>query len=136
MDTIVTLGAHEIPVVAQKHARLTRRAGQVITTLQTLGVELDDMGDLDKVVGDIAGTASGVAYDVLCALIPAVEKRIPRYEFNGYASQEAADMDEYEEDKDESPSVPQIVHAIKTAIDVNGLTFLGKIGSLLESESK
>ncbi len=123
-DVTVKLGEHELTVYAQRHAYLQNRLGKLVAGLMERGQGLDTDG--------LLGFVGDSAYDVLCALIPAVQTRIPRYEFAGYVSQEAMDADEYDPEADRSPTVPEIREAVRVAIDVNGLDVLGKLGSIVD----
>lgn len=108
----VNLGEHSIPCYAQRHAYLTNRVGKFVDRLA------GGVGDVDG-VADVVGFLGDSAYDVLCALIPNLSKRIPRYEFAGYGSQEAFDTKDYDPELDKSPTFPEIVAAFETAIAVN-----------------
>lgn len=123
----VQLGEHEITVVPQRHAYLMHKVGDIIKTITAAG---DDV-----TTDNLLEFASGAAYEVVCGLIPAVGKRIPRWEWEGYASQAAADMGEYDPEQDKSPDLVQMRYAIETGIKVNGLDFLGKARSVLPAET-
>lgn len=119
----ITLGEHEIEVFPQRHAYLTNKLGKYVQKLAE--------SDLD--LGDASGVASflgGEAYDLLAVLLPQYAKRCPRYEFLGFDSQEACDKDEYDEDKDKSPTFPEIVNAFTVSATVqrfDTLKLLGKV---------
>jgi hypothetical protein len=53
---------------------------------------------------------------------------MPKFAFQGYASAEAMAADEYDPGAAEkAPSVPQIVDAFDTALEVNGIKRLGDL---------
>lgn len=110
----VKIGDHQIPVTAQRHARLRRQ----------LSAE-----DFEKV---LSGDYASESYRVLSVLIPALPQAIPLYEWEGYASQEAMDKDEYDEASDKSPTTAEIIDAFETAINVSGADRLGKIVNLVQ----
>lgn len=120
----VTLGTAEVPCYAQRHAYLSNRLGKLLPSLLERGQAIS--------TDNLLAFAGDSVYDVLCVLIPTLEKRIPRYQFAGFGSQQAYDAGEYDPDLDESPTLPEIREAIKVAIDVNGLDILGKASALID----
>lgn len=128
----VELGARnakEYRVVAQPQARLTRK---LFGEKGVLG-SLEDL-DLSGLEGDDAVTSffnliQGRVYEVLHVFIPDL---MPEWEFNGYASQTAADEDQYDEEADNSPTHPQVLNAFKTAIQVNGLGWVKKLQNFFD----
>lgn len=110
----VTIGDHTLPVAPQRHARLRRM----------LSAE-----DFEKV---LSGDYSSESYRVLSILIPKLPEEIPLYEWEGYASKEAMDNDQYDESTDRSPTTAEIVDAFETAIMVSGADRLGKIVNLVQ----
>ncbi len=118
----VTLGAHELPVVPQKHARLKHGARRLgFDTVEEYFMALVvPVGDQDR-------------YDLLSLAIPELPAAMPRWEWEGYASAEAAERDEYVESGDRSPDYDQIVAAGHKVIEVNGVGRLGKIVGLLQT---
>ena len=120
----VTLGEHTIPVYAQRHAYLINRFGRFIRELQ------DSAGDIDG--DELLAYAQGRSYELLCALMPNLEKRLPEYEFRGYASREAMDAGEYDEQADRSPTLPEIRHALTQASTVNGFDVFVHLRSLID----
>lgn len=128
MPDTVTLGEHEIPCVAQRHAYLENRLGrffEALTKIDTDGLAGDDIGNsLAKLFGE-------QTYDALVVFYPALQKRMPRWEFQGYVSAEAAIAGEYDETADRSPTFPQIVAAFEAAVKVNRFdVFKGLLGKL------
>jgi hypothetical protein len=115
MTVTVQLGKHTgIPVVPQKHARLRHRLSA---------------DDLQSILSKDYGPE---AYRVLCVVVPALATAMPEWEFDGYASEEAARDGNYEEDADDSPTVAQIFEAFNQVIQVNTGGHLGKLTSILQ----
>ncbi len=127
MDPSVKLGAHDIPVYAQRHAYLTNRLARFFVGLSALQGEADisDIGDLIPLLGD-------QAYDLLCAVIPTYAKRCPKYEFCGYGSLEAFAAREYDEELDCSPSFPEILTAFQVAAEVNRFDVLKTLAKVVD----
>ncbi len=123
MPDRITLGSAEVDVFPQRHAYLTNRLGPVIQGV----LERGDSVTPDNLIG-IAG--DGV-YDVLCALIPQLSKRVPRWEFLGYGSADALAAGAYVEEDDHSPTLPEIREAFSVGMRVNGIdglvSLLGKV---------
>lgn len=111
----VTIGDHELLVVPQRHARLRRK----------LSAE-----DLE---GIMSSNYASESYRVLSILIPQLPQKIPLWEWEGYASQEAMDADEYDEESDRSPTTADIINAFETAFMVSGAGRLGKIVDLIQT---
>lgn len=118
---VVRFGQHELQVVSQRHARLRHHSkrlgfGSVEEFLLALALPVD--GGHDR-------------YELLCIAIPELAQKMPRFEWEGYASQEAMDADDYSEADDHSPSYDEIVAAGHAVVEVNGVGRLGKIVGLL-----
>jgi len=120
----ITLGEHTLPVYPQRHAYLSNRLGRFIDDL------LERVGDLDTSGLIVAVQQS--SYELLCVLVPNLEKRVPEYEYRGYASREAMDRDEYEERTDRSPTIPEIRTALEVAAKVNSFDVLKHLGAVLD----
>lgn len=120
---------HSYRVVQQRHARLNRQlfgSEGIFSSVEELSEVLDVESDnLDGFVREIGGKA----YELLRVFIPDL---MPRWEWDGYASETAADAEQYDEDADRSPSIPQITSALNAAIQVNGLGWLTKIKELID----
>lgn len=134
-DHIVQLGNRTFPVVAQKHARLRHHLS---------GSDFNALFSKDY---------SKVGYRLLSVLIPALKHGIrrldnpdawavepmPEYEFEGFSSQEdwesyqAGNRDVYDDEKDNSPDMDQIVGALEVALSVNGAGRLGKLLTLIQT---
>jgi len=120
----VTLGNVEVPIYAQRHAYLARRIGPAVQAVIDRGQAVT--------ADNLLAFAGDSAYDVLAALIPNLEKRMPRWQFLGYGSQAALDADEYDDTVDVSPSLPEIREAFVVAARVNGIDELAKLGKVID----
>jgi hypothetical protein len=122
--TEITLGPVTVSVVPQRIGYLENRIGPVITGVIARGESLTTEA--------ILPATKEAAYDLLCALIPNLDKRLPKWQFCAYGSAEAMDAGEYDEAVDESPTLPEIFDAFETALRVSGVTrgaeLLGKAG--------
>jgi hypothetical protein len=127
--TCLTIRSHArrspIPAYAQRHAYLTNRLGKFIDVMASQADGLDSISSAVSVMGDSA-------YDVLCALIPNLSKRVPKWEFAGYGSAEAYEQGEYDENEDKSPTFPEIVEAFEIAVRVNRFDVFKALGSLVD----
>jgi hypothetical protein len=119
MPETITLGAVEIDVLPQRHAYLSNRLGPAIQQAFNRGEGLTADGLIEF--------AAEGTYDVLCALIPKLSQRMPRWQFLGYGSQTALDAGEYDEATDESPTLPEIREAFVVALRTNCIDELGKL---------
>jgi hypothetical protein len=122
----VTLGQHTVPVYAQRHAYLTNRLGRFLSELQ------DTAGDLQA--DQLLAYVQERSYELLCALLPGLEKRIPEYEYRGFGSREAMDNGDYDEQADRSPTLPEIRHALTEASRVNGFDVLLHLKALVDPQ--
>src|SRR3982751_2876901 len=98
--TQVHLGDETYLVVAQRHAYLKRRLAGVIDSLSASSAE--DAGGLMEVIGSRV-------YEVLKAFIPDF---MPRWKFEGFATEQAYIAEEYDEQADRSPSYAEQFEAI------------------------
>ena len=114
MET-ATIGEHRLPVVPQRHARLKHK----------LSPE-----DFTRLMSQDYGRES---YRVLSILIPALPEQIPLYEWEGFASEEAMEADDYDEALDKSPTTAEIIDAFETAFLVSGAGKMGKIVDLIQT---
>lgn len=132
MSTTITLGRHELPVVPQSLPRLKRDISALAAKIPTLTDDFKDMSDMAEVMALMGDAATEFSYEAVCVLIPLVARRIPAYEWGGYASQAAADLDDHDDEDalDAAPNVVQIREALRVGIEVNGLEFLGKLKGL------
>lgn len=131
----VSLGGTDFIVVPQRQARLTRRlfgAEGVFSSFDELATATGEEASFDSFYELIAGRV----FDVLCVFIPHPDGGdkpfMPRWQFDGYASQTAADQDQYDEEADRSPTVPEIQEALRAAVQVNGLSWLSKIKNFVD----
>lgn len=120
----ITLGEHTIPVYAQRHAYLINRLGRVLADLQ------ETAGNIET--ADVLAYVQAHAYELLCALMPNLDKRLPEYEFRGYGSREAMDAGEYDEQADRSPTLPEIREALTRASEVNGFDVFVHLKGLVD----
>lgn len=101
-----TLGEHEYVALPQRIGYLQNRLGPKLATLGELAV-------------DEGKSLVGVqAYELLSALVP--KGFMPEHEFMGYATREAYDAGDYDEELDTSPSIPEVIDAVKAVAKVNG----------------
>jgi hypothetical protein len=122
----VTLGEHTVPVYAQRHAYLINRLTRFMTDLQT------SAGDLEA--DRLATYVQERSYELLCALMPGLEKRVPEYEYRGYGSREAMDTGDYDPEADRSPTVPEIRTALTEASRINGFDVLLHLKALVDPQ--
>lgn len=119
----IELGDHEYRIIPQRQARLYRRLigpKGVIAGMSNIGELLGEDSDMSAFLG----VASDKLYEVLLIFIPDL---MPEWEFEGYASESAAEREEYDETGDHSPTHPQVLNALQTAIQVNGVGWVKKI---------
>jgi hypothetical protein len=116
----VTLGEHEYPCYAQRHAYLTNRLGKAMGVLS----DPDLLG-----ASNFVATLGTGAYDLLAVFYP---KIMPRFEFMGFPTAEAFEAGEYDEVYDHSPTVSQIRTALETALKVNGLDLVKHLGKVID----
>jgi len=116
----------QIPVVAQKHARLRH-----------LLTEDDFKRIMSK---DYASESYRVLGILIPMLLPANNPNgIPQWEWEGFTSREgwdkylAGDMSTYDEGNDPSPTTAEIIDAFEMALRASGATRLGKILGLVQS---
>lgn len=126
-----TLGEHTIPVYAQRWRYAVNKLGGVVGAFTASGQDIT--------AENFAVFAGDRVYEVLCALIPGVAKRLPEWEFNGYASAEAAARsaenpaaDEYDPETGREPTFEQIIGAMETAWRVNRLDVLGGLKAIVD----
>jgi hypothetical protein len=120
----VTLGDHTSPVYAQRHAYLLNRLGRYVDELLESVTDLDTTG--------LPAALQTHAYGLLAALIPSFAKRVPEYEFKGYADRAAMDAEAYDPEADRSPTLPEIREAFAVASRVNGFDILTHLGKVLD----
>lgn len=115
----VQLGEHIYDVVPQKLGRLKRQ----------LGSRLDSLADATVGQDNIIGLLGDQAYSILGVFIPDL---MPKWEWDGYRSESAADADDYEEDTDHSPDADQVVTAFRVAMSVNKLDLFKHLGKIVD----
>jgi hypothetical protein len=122
--TEVTLGEHTLPIYAQRHAYLMNRAGRFVDEI------VKRVADLDT--SQILVALQESSYELLCVLIPNLEKRVPEYEFRGFGSREAMDAGDYDEEADRSPTLPEIRTAFEVASRVNAFDVVKHIWGIFD----
>lgn len=115
----VQLGAHRYVVVPQRQARLKRQVPAIFAGLGT--------GD----ARDVLSVLSDRAYDLLRVFIPDV---MPKWEYDGYRSESAADSDTYDEDADQSPTHKQVQDALGVCLEVNGIDKFRLLGNVISPD--
>jgi hypothetical protein len=123
--TKIRLGEHEVDVFAQRHAYLENKLGKWFAALAESSQQNLDVNNLLAFLG-------GQTYDVLVVMIPTLGRRMPRWEFDGYGSQEAWEAKDYDEQLDKSPTVPEIVNAFEVAIQVNRFNVFGALTKIVD----
>jgi hypothetical protein len=118
----VTLGEHTYHVYPQRHAYLANKLGKHAGGLLQLTDDMSSVDDFVAAVGDRA-------WQLLKVFIPQL---MPEYEFRGYATAEAMEAREYNEEYDRSPSVPEIETAFTTVIQANRLDLAKHLGKVVD----
>lgn len=124
--TKITLGEHEVDVLAQRHAYLENKLGKWFGTFVESSQGLDS--------GQLLNFLGGNVYEVLSTLIPTLPKRMPSWEFDGFGSAEAAANKDYDETLDKSPTVPEIIEAFEAAIEVNRFDIFKVLGKIVDPQ--
>lgn len=122
---------HVYHVVQQRQARLLRKlfGEKGVISLDDLSELFDADDDAEPDFAEILLGLGGKVHDVLSVFIPEL---MPRWEWDGFASETAAMEDQYDEDADRSPSVPQQQKAFETVIQVNGLRWLRRLKDVID----
>lgn len=74
-------------------------------------------------LGDVVAVQQGDSHSVyrfVSILVPDYGKRVPEHEFFGYASKDAYEKGEYDEEKDTSPYPDQITEVLEKIVLVSG----------------
>lgn len=121
----VQLGEHDYPLYPQKIGYLENKLGRLVKGMAEQAVD----GDTSSVVGWLGERT----YDVLKVFVP---KLMPLYEFRGYASEQAMEAGDYDEDADKSPDWPQVVTAIEQAMAVNRFDLFKHLGKVVDQETR
>lgn len=120
----VTLGDKTYAVYPQKIGRL--RA--------TLAIEfkgLEALADLGGGIDSVIGAGLERAHSILRVFIPDI---MPAFEFCGYGTLAAMEADEYIEDNDTGPTVPQVRRAFEEVMALNGLDLLKHLGKIFSPD--
>ena len=115
----VQLGEHEYRVQPQRHAYLKRELRGFVEGLSDLG---------DTSVDDLLDVGTDQFYALLKVLIPDL---MPKWEWDGFGSPNAAERDEYEREADRSPTPPEIKGALQAAINVNEFDWVGQLKNFI-----
>lgn len=121
---------HTYQVVPQRQARVLRKLfdkGGVFSD----PAELTDALQSDVSFDGLYETVGGKLYEVLRVFIPDL---MPRWEFDGYASEAAAAEGRYDEQADRSPTHPQVIEALRVSIEINGARWIRKLGKVLNPD--
>jgi hypothetical protein len=110
-EVSVFLGDKEYRCVPQRKAYLQKKLSKVFSME---GLNLDEDASFESFMKLV----DEHAYKVLRVFIPDL---MPEYEFAGYASAQAMEQDDYDEDRDKSPTVPQVRNAVGVLVELNGL---------------
>lgn len=124
----VELGEHEYRIVPQRQARLYRKLfgpKGVVQELQNMDSLFGEESSFDSFFSVI----SDRLYAVLLVFIPDL---MPEWEFEGYGSPTAAENDEYDDEGDRSPTHPQVIEALQTAVQVNGIGWVKKLSGFFD----
>ena len=116
----VELGKHSYEVQPQRMGYLERHLSG-----------LTDLINLDVEDGNIIAALGDKAHSVLAIFIPGL---MPEWEWKGYASQTAAEHNQYDEEADSSPTFDQIVTAFEVAMKVNRLDLFKHLGKLVGTD--
>jgi len=73
-----------------------------------------------------SGQFSEAGYKFVVALIPDVGRKMPLYEFLGYASRDAHEAEQYDEGNDPSPTLDEVLHALEMAAEISGVDTIRK----------
>lgn len=112
----VHLGTRNVPIPEQRVGRVLNRMGAIIELLA--GVE----GRKDMAPAQLVMAVGGDGlYGLLELLIPKLPQALPEWEFRGYASREAWEAGEYDDDEELSPTTNELLNAIAVSLEVNGL---------------
>lgn len=125
------LGGYEVEVPEQRIGRLTNRTVDLLSDSFGSLTQLEDTDSASTDLGaDMVKLGREKCYDALCLLMPQLAKRMPVWEFAGYGSAEAMEAGEFDEDKDRSPTWPQITRAFRTAKAVNEFDMFATIKNI------
>jgi hypothetical protein len=117
----VVLGDYEYRVVPQRIGYLRSKFGIALQGLDTASLSSSNVMEF---LGDRVHAVLGV-------FIPEL---MPKYEFLGYATQEALEEDNYDMEYDHSPSPTQIKQALLIGAEVNEIDLLKHLGKLIGPE--
>lgn len=129
----ITLGRVRVPCIAQPHYKISRRLGRHVLAL------FDSDDDVDADVASIVSRLGGALYDVTCVFYPQLRtgephQRMSRWEFDGYATEDAWKGGEDDDDAATvpAPTIPDLITAFTTAVRVNKLDELRRITDVID----
>lgn len=120
----VPLGGSVYDVVPQKLGRIRSRLGVELQGLESIG---DVEGGLQGFVGESLERA----HRLLSVFVPDL---MPVWTFCGFGDEASWAADDYDEARDAGPTLPQIVYAFETVLEVNRLDLLGHLKNVLSPE--
>jgi len=115
----IQLGEHEYRVQPQRHAYLKRELRKFVENLSSLG---------ETAVDDLLDVGTDQVYKLLAVLIPDL---MPKWEWDGYGTPQAAERDEYHQEADRSPTAPEIKGALQAAVQVNEFDWVGQLKNFI-----
>jgi hypothetical protein len=114
----VVLGDTSYVIVPQRIGYLRSRIGVVLMGIMDLEVTGDNVVD----------ALGSKVFGVLQVFIPDL---MPEWEFQGFATREAMEKNEYNPEYDKSPTPTQIKRALMSAAEVNEIDLLKHLGKLI-----
>lgn len=122
----VRIGEREYIVVPQRIGRIRSQLGIQFRNIEGL------FGDLEgNSVDSFLNLGMERVHSLLVVFIPTL---MPLYEFCGYPTEEAHESDDYNEEYDRGPDVPQLRHAFEVCVKVNSLDLLGQLKNVFSPE--
>lgn len=106
--TGVQIAGERYEVLPQRIGRLRRKLTLIATAFSAMGEEGTE-GAIDS-----AGTQ---LHELIRVFVPDF---MPEYQFEGYASETAREQDQYDEQADRSPSLPELIELFEAVYQVNG----------------
>ena len=119
---VVSLGEQTFTVYPQRFGRIKKNLGHEFASITDLAFES---------LADFIGQGMERAHRVLQVFIPDL---MPLHEFCGYATVEAYEDPEAEEDDDVGPTFPEVVAAFDTVMKVNRFDLFKQLGNVVSPE--
>lgn len=123
--TPVPIGNQTYQLIPQKLGRLRSQLPLQFKSLESLATL--EMGTFDAFVGQSLERAHGI----LKVFIPDL---MPVHEFCGFSTSEAYAANEYHEESDHGPDLPQIRNAFEVAMKVNSLDLFKHLGNVFSPD--